>query len=72
MNLLMNITINFSFLVCLFFKENSGLPSDVDSTYLAFNSLFTIGLYQEFSVLVQSIMMEWEIISTPDLVNLEK
>ena len=44
----MNITINLRF----FKKENSGLPSDIDSAYLAFNSLSTIGLYWELFVLV--------------------
>ena len=36
MNQFMIITTNFRY-----FKENSGLPSDVDPTWIAFNSVYS-------------------------------
>ena len=35
-------------LLQIIFKENSGLPLDVDSTRVAFNSMFINGLNQLF------------------------
>ena len=52
------------------FKENSGLPSDIDSSQVAFNSMFINGLNLDLPLLVKRTMMEWETISTEDLVNL--
>lgn len=52
------------------FKENSGFPSDVDSTWVTFNSLFVNGLNRNLSLLVKRARMEWEMMDTLDLVNL--
>ena len=38
-------------------KENSALPSDVESTQVVFNSMFINGLYQDLSLLVKRIRM---------------
>lgn len=57
-------------LLLIFFKKNSGLLSDVDSTQISFNLMFINGLNQDLSLLVKRIRMEWKSISTPDLVNL--
>lgn len=45
LNMLMIIRIDFR----LFFKENSGLPSDVDSTQVAFNSVYQWAELRPFS-----------------------
>ncbi len=50
----------------MIFKENSGLPSDVDFTWLAFNSMFINGLNWDLSLLVKRTSMEWEAMSAPD------
>lgn len=39
------------------FKDNSGLPSDVNSTWVAFNSVFINGLNQDFSLLAKETKM---------------
>ena len=52
------------------FKGNSGFPSHVDSTWGAFNSMFTNGLNRDFPLLVIRTRMERQSMSTPDLVNL--
>lgn len=54
----------------IIFKENSGLPMDVESIQVAFNSVFRNRLNWHLSLLVKRSRMEWETISTPDLVNL--
>ena len=48
MNLLKAITIN----LILFFKENSDLPSEVDSVWVAFNSMLINGLNWDLYILV--------------------
>ena len=62
----MTITIGFR----LFFKENSGFPSDVDSTQVVFNSMFIHGLNWDLSFQIKRTRIEWKTVSTPDLVNL--
>lgn len=52
------------------FKENSDLPSDVDSTRVTFNSLFINGLNKNLSLLVMRSRMGWGTMATLDLVNL--
>ena len=42
------------------FKENSGLPLDVDSTPMACNYLFANGFCHEFSLLVKRNGMKWK------------
>ena len=49
MNLLKAITIN---LIFFFFKENSDLPSEVDSVWVAFNSMLINGLNCDLYILV--------------------
>ena len=56
--------------LCIIFKENSSLPSDADSILVAFNSNFINGLNQDLSLLVKRTKMEWETMSTLDLVTL--
>ena len=41
-------------------KKNSGLPSDVQSTQVAFNSVFINRLKQDLSLLVKRTKVEWE------------
>lgn len=41
-------------------KKNSGLPSDVQSTQVAFNSVFINELKQDLSLLVKRTKVEWE------------
>ena len=41
-------------------KKNSCLPSDVQSTQVAFNSVFINGLKQDLSLLVKRTKVEWE------------
>lgn len=61
MNLFIIITVDLR----LFFFFNSRLPLDVDSTKVAFTSMFINGLHQDLSLL------EWNgKLSTSDLVNL--
>ena len=62
----MSIIIDFR----LFFKENAGLSTDVDSTWVAFNSILINVLCWDLSLLVKKTRREWETMSTPDLVNL--
>ena len=50
-------------------KENYVLPSDTDSSQVAFNSIN--GLNWELSLLVKRTRTQWETMSSPDLVNLE-
>ena len=64
MNLFMTTTIDFRLFL------NSGLFSDVDSTQVAFNSMFINGLNEDLSLLVKRTRMEWKIMSTPDVVHL--
>lgn len=52
------------------FKENSGLPMDVESIQVAFNSVFSNRLNWHLSLLVKRSRIEWETVSTLDLVNL--
>ena len=54
----------------IFFKENSHLPSDVESTWVAFNSMLVNILNWCLSFSVKRTRVEWETMSTPDLVNL--
>ena len=54
----------------LFFKENSGLPSDVESTQVPFNSMFVNGMNWDPSLLVKRTSVKWETVSAPDLVHL--
>ena len=72
MNLFMNITIDFRFLKTnkQQQKKNFCLYSDVDTTQVAFNSMFIGGQKWDFSLPVKNTRMEWEIMSTLDLVNL--
>ena len=65
-SLFMSIIIDFR----LFFKENAGLSTDVDSTWVAFNSILINVLCWDLSLLVKKTRREWETMSTPDLVNL--
>ena len=41
-------------------KKNSGLPLDVQSTQVAFNSVFINRLKQDLSLLVKRTKVEWE------------
>lgn len=52
----------------IIFKENSGLPLDVDPTQVVFNCLFINRLNYDRFLLVKRIRMEWETTSTPDLI----
>lgn len=52
------------------FKENSGLPSDIDSTCVSFNSLFVNGLNKNLSILVRRSRMGGGTMPTLELVNL--
>ena len=52
------------------FEENYDLPPDVDSIWVAFNSMFINELNQDLSLLVKGTKIEWETMSTPDLINL--
>ena len=54
----------------IIFKANSGLSSDVDSTHVACNSMFSNRLTQNISLLVKRTRTEQENLSTPDSVNL--
>lgn len=40
------------------FQENSGLPMDVESTQVAFNSMFINGLNQDLFLLVKRTKIE--------------
>lgn len=51
------------------FKENSGLPSDTESTKVPLNSVFRNVLDEDLALLVKWAQLNWEIITTPDLVN---
>lgn len=51
-------------------KENSGLPSNVDSTWGVFYFMFIYGLNWDLPLLVQRTGVEWETMPTPDLVTL--
>ena len=62
-HLFLNIIIDF-------LKENSGLPSDVESTHVTFNSFFVNGLNRDLFLLVQRTRMEWETMYTLVLINL--
>lgn len=57
-------------LLQIVFKENSGFLMDVESTQVAFNSMFIKGLNWDFSLIVKRARMEWETLSTSDSVNL--
>ena len=50
-------------------KENYVLPSDIDSSQVAFNSIN--GLNWDLSLLVKRTRTQWKTMSSPDLVNLE-
>lgn len=50
--------------------KNSGLPLNVESTWVAFNSMLINELNQDLSLLVKRIRTEWETTPSPDLVNL--
>ena len=65
MNMFRTITINL-----IVFKENSSLPSDVDSIWVAFNSMLINGLNWNLSFLVKRSRMERETMSILDLLNL--
>ena len=52
------------------FKENSGLPSDVESTRVTVTSMFVNRQNWDLSCFVKRTRMEWKTISTSDLVNL--
>lgn len=52
------------------FKENSGLPSDINTTRVIFNSLFVSELNKNLSFLVRRSRMGWRTMTTLDLVNL--
>ena len=60
----------FTTIIQIIFKESSGLPSDTESTGLAFKSMFINGLNQDLSFLFKTTRMEWETMPTPHLVNL--
>ena len=68
LNMLMIIRIDFR----LFFKENSGLPSDVYSNQAAFNSALINGVNWDPSLPIKRTRMKWEAMSTAGLVNLAK
>ena len=65
MNLFTVITIDFQ----LFLKKILHLLQAL-TIQVAFNSLFINDLNQDFSLLVKRTKIEWETLSTPDLVNL--
>lgn len=52
------------------FKENSSLPMDVKSTWIAFKSMLINRLNRDLSLLMKRTRIEWETIAMPDLVNL--
>ena len=52
------------------FKENSGLPLNVESTQVAINSMFINILNQDLSLLVKRTRKEWETTLTPNSVNI--
>ena len=52
------------------FRESSGLAMGVKSIWVAFNCMVINGLNQDRSLLVRRTRMEWETVSTPDLVSL--
>ena len=54
----------------IIFKENSGLPMDVESTWVAFNSMFINELNWDLSLLAKRIRIRWETMFVMDLVNL--
>ena len=49
-------------------KENYVLPSDIDSSQVALNSIN--GLNWDLSLLVKRTRTQWETMSSPDLINL--
>lgn len=51
-------------------KGNSGLPIDVESSQVAFNSICVNGLHKDLSLLVKRTCIKGERVFTPDLVNL--
>lgn len=66
MNLFINIMIDLK-IVCVFFN-NSGFPSYVDFTQVAFNSIN--GRNQDLSIVVNRTRLEWKTMSISDQVNL--
>ena len=53
----------------IMFKEDSGLPLDVESTQVAFNFMFIV-LNWDLSLVIKRTRIKWKIMSTPDLANL--
>lgn len=51
-------------------KENSGLPLDVEFTWIAYNAMFVNRLNWDLFILIKRIRMEWKSMSTPDWINL--
>ena len=47
-----------------YFKRNIQLPSDVESPWVTVTSMFINGLDWDLFILVKSMRMEWETVST--------